>query len=287
MWRCWARTEACLPGDRSLAVSPMLPSHLPLEAAMSMTLRRAVLGCLAGLTTVGGALVVVESITYFGLGGVRGNGRDAPELSEVGGWGIVTGMIAVLIYVVGALPMPPRKANPHRMRVRGRRSLRERRNRIACPGGDRSGGGQRGGQARGRCRQGHLVPCRCVHRLECGQRPVAIGAARRTSGVTRQCHEMALRAAARWPPEWGWRWSIPPLRWLHLVERDRVSSSTAAPPTRSSIPAPATRPSGPAPVLARPGAATARGEVVTAGGVCVAPVVVAVVGGGRCALAAR
>jgi hypothetical protein len=71
---------------------------------MSMTAGRAVLGVLAGLTTVGGALVVVETITYFGVGGVYGPG--APKLSDVGGWGFVTGIFAVLIYVVGALLLP-------------------------------------------------------------------------------------------------------------------------------------------------------------------------------------
>ena len=73
---------------------------------MSTTVKRAVLGFLSALTTVGGALVLVESITYFGLGGVHGNGRDAPELSDVGIWGVLAGMVAVLIFVAGALPIP-------------------------------------------------------------------------------------------------------------------------------------------------------------------------------------
>ncbi|WP_309112331.1 hypothetical protein [Saccharothrix sp.] len=71
---------------------------------MSTTVSRAVLGALAGLTAVGGALLVVETVIYFSAGGVFGSG--APELSDVGGWGIVTGIVAVLVYAVGHLPVP-------------------------------------------------------------------------------------------------------------------------------------------------------------------------------------
>ena len=58
----------------------------------------------AGLTIIGGALVLLEISIYFGNGGVFGSG--APELTDVGGWGFVTGIFAVLGDVVGALVMP-------------------------------------------------------------------------------------------------------------------------------------------------------------------------------------
>ena len=47
---------------------------------------------------------MLEISIYFGNGGVFGSG--APELTDVGGWGFVTGIFAVLGYVVGALVMP-------------------------------------------------------------------------------------------------------------------------------------------------------------------------------------
>lgn len=71
---------------------------------MNTTVGQVVAGVLAGLTTIGGALVVVETSIYFGNGGIFGPG--APELTDVGAWGFVTGLAAVLIFMVGALDMP-------------------------------------------------------------------------------------------------------------------------------------------------------------------------------------
>lgn len=71
---------------------------------MGTTVSRVVVGVLAGLTTIGAALVVVETSIYFGNGGVFGPG--APELTDVGGWAFFTGIFAVLGFMVGALDMP-------------------------------------------------------------------------------------------------------------------------------------------------------------------------------------
>ncbi|CAM00831.1 hypothetical protein A8924_1908 [Saccharopolyspora erythraea NRRL 2338] len=71
---------------------------------MSVAVSRVVLGVLSALTIIGGAALVVMVVVYFGTS------EYVPELTEFGGWGTITGMFALALYVAGAFhgPLPGR-----------------------------------------------------------------------------------------------------------------------------------------------------------------------------------
>jgi len=63
---------------------------------MAAVVSRVVLGICAALAVVGGAMLVVMVVVYFGAS------EYLPELSEFGGWGTIAGMCGLAVYVGGA-----------------------------------------------------------------------------------------------------------------------------------------------------------------------------------------
>ncbi|MGP4019895.1 hypothetical protein [Saccharopolyspora sp. 5N708] len=67
---------------------------------MAALVGRVVLGVLAALAVIGGAMLVVMVVVYFGAS------EYLSELNEFGGWGILAGMLALGVYVAGAFRAP-------------------------------------------------------------------------------------------------------------------------------------------------------------------------------------
>jgi hypothetical protein len=68
--------------------------------ALAVVMSRVMLGVFAALAVVGGGMLVVMVVVYFGAS------EYVPELTEFGGWGILAGMCALAVYAGGAFQAP-------------------------------------------------------------------------------------------------------------------------------------------------------------------------------------